>query len=105
MASFEEPYAAPVTATTATTGDATQVFATPNSRVGYSICNPSTSVKVYVQERKRSDTTVPTAAQVVASPTFIVQPEATETSGMRQGKIFIASVSTAVDAKCQELQG
>lgn len=105
MASFEEPYAAPVTVTTATSGNATQAFPTPQGRVGYSICNPSTSVKVYVQERRSTDSTVPTAAEVVASPTFIVQPEATETSGMRKGKIYVASVTTAVDAKCQELQG
>lgn len=106
MSSYNQPKAAPVTVTTTITGNANEAFATPSTRVGYSICNPSTSVKVYVQERPSADTTIPTAAQVIAAPSYIIQAEQTIISGARQGtKIFVASSGSTVDTQCQELVG
>jgi len=106
MSSYNQPNAAPVTVTTTISGNAAEAFASPRPRVGYSVCNPSTSVKVYVQERPLSDSTIPTAAQVIAAPSFIVQTEQTIISGARdRTRIFMASAVSTVDTQCQELIG
>jgi hypothetical protein len=107
MSSYNRPNAAPTTVQSTITGNAAEAFASPSStRVGYAVCNPSTSVKVYVQERPSSDTTIPTAAQVIAAPSYIVQTEQTVISGARGfTRIFIASSGSQVDTQFQELIG
>ncbi|HLO99259.1 MAG TPA: hypothetical protein VK171_11740, partial [Fimbriimonas sp.] len=71
-------------------------------RCGYSVCNPSTSIKIYVQEVPAGDD-APTAAEIIAAPTFIVQPEGDRTSGARDDTDIYCAAASAVDVSWQEL--
>jgi hypothetical protein len=103
MSSYNQPNTSPSTVTTTTGATAAPLLFTTRhlNAVGYGICNPS-AVDVFVQERKAGDATVPTAAQVVASPSFIVPAKGDKTSGCRIGLVYVAAAS-AVDVVVQEL--
>lgn len=103
MSSFNKPTSAPVTVAATTSGTATKVFATNDPiRVGYSVCNPSPTLKLYVQEVPAGDD-APTAAEIIADPSFIVQPEGDRPSGARDQTDVYCAAASALDAKFQEL--
>lgn len=103
MSSYNQPNAKPASFTAVSTGGATKVFTTNlSTRVGYWIFNP-TSLSVSVMECPLGDTP-PTSAEVLASPTWVIEPGKGWSPGARGlTDIYIASPGSAT-VFAQELE-
>lgn len=103
MSSYNKPNAAPAAVTAPSTSNAIKVFGTNLAqRVGYSICNPTTSL-IYVQELP-ANASVPTAAAVVAAPSAIIPAGGTYVSGARDlTDVYVAVSAGTAGITAQEL--
>lgn len=104
MSSYNAPIAKPIAVNAAATGGAaTKVFSTNSSaRIGYSICNLSTSKSYYMECPLGA--TAPTAAEVIATPTGIIQPDQTITNGARADTDIYLAAATVLAHTAQELR-